>query len=145
MTANIPEISVTLCVGGDEFDADGLTRILGIQPTKIWRQRPELSQHLKAHPDVPKFSWNYKLARQPSWVIEEITVRLLSTFHSKYELLRQFVHDHNLKVAVACYIRTNGHRPVLELSAETIKLLAELDATFSIDIEGFDDQMDALH
>jgi hypothetical protein len=141
MTNKTPLISTTLCVGGDEFDADELTRILGIQPTEVWRQ-PRI-EALKAYPDLSKFAWNYKIARQQSWSLDDAVTRLTEIFNPVREQLMTFVNAHKLKVTIGCYVRSYGQRPLFELSANTVKHLADFNAELSIDIEGLQNEGNA--
>ena len=137
MTQKTPLISATLYIEGDDFDAEELTHIVNVLPTKIWK-RKEI-EALNAYPNIPKLGWHYKISRQPSWEINEIVTQLLAIFYPSLNRLNEFINAYKLKVTVGCYVRCYGDNPVLKLSAENVKLLADLNAIFSIDM-GNDDK-----
>lgn len=77
----IPEVTASVCVGGQELDTDAFTSLVCVQPTKIWRQKHERIKI--THPYLNTIEWIYERSKQRKWNLGEAIDEVLSVFWGK--------------------------------------------------------------
>lgn len=132
MDETIPEVTATVCVGGQELDTDAFTSLVCVQPTKIWRQKHERIK--VTHPYRNKIEWIYELSGQRHGSLGEAIDEVLSVFWGKKDVIKQFIKANGLSMHVDC--RPFGDASVIEyvLRPEVLGKLAFFEATLSLGI-----------
>lgn len=130
MTKNAPFVTTVLTVAGHAFDADALTSVVGLQPTRIWHQRHERVKEIA--PDLPTMGWQYKLEKQPKWNIGEAIDELLRPFWKKKDELNAFVTGNHLRVSIRCIPHGDASEIEYIIGPEILMKLALIDASLSL-------------
>jgi uncharacterized protein DUF4279 len=128
---NAPRISTHFYISGWDLDPDACTVEVGLEPSDVWRQKHD---ELRARADIPSVSWNIRRVRTDSYSVGESVDEILDLVWSSRERVKTFVNGKNVLVGVACSVTIQSDRPVYELSANTIRRLAELGCEFTLDI-----------
>lgn len=119
---------------GNDFDPTEITKLLGIQPTKV-RLKNELPSG-----KLPKFSsWIFSLDNIVDEVIDiyEITTSLVKTLEPKIEAINEIKQKFNVitRLEVVLSFSTNEEisTPAIGFDTNTINFLAKIEAFIDID------------
>jgi hypothetical protein len=124
-------VECTLSLAGRDFDLEAVTDALGVQPTKVWRQR---RQALAERTDLPNLEWQLTVGPE-CWSIFDDGVQALATLMAgREERVRDLGARLGLKVAVVVYAVLVDERPAYVLSPSSLRWLAEVGAELSIEI-----------
>lgn len=132
MSDECPKISVSLVVGGDDFDPETLSQRMDIAPTRVWSQK---IQHLRERSDLPNCEWEYKLEKLETGSIDDAIRKVLDVFWEKKDSLRDFVADNKLSVAIVLYVFNEEMDPEYVISPNTMKRLAECGAELCMQLD----------
>jgi hypothetical protein len=127
---NTPSLTTVLSIGGQEFNPNELTALVGIEPTKVWTQQREWIR-LSA-PDMNTIEWRYELEKQRKWSLGEAIDEILDVVWSKKEGICQFLSERRLRMHIHC--RPFGDASVLEyvIQPEVITRMAFFGASLSL-------------
>lgn len=126
-----PRISSYLYISGRDFDPQACSAFIGLQPTEIWRQKRE---ELKQREDLPNVSWNIGHEPIEGYSVSDAVDEVLDLVWPARERLRTFLQGQNIEVGIACTVAIHADRPIYDLSASTIRRLAELSCKFTLDV-----------
>ena len=132
MSDDCPRISVSLVVGGDDFDTAQLSHVLSINPTRVWSQK---IPHLRERGDLPNCEWEYKIERAQHWSIDEAIQQVLDVVWTKRNALCQFAEENKLSTAIVCYVFNETTDPEYTITLSTLKRIVELGAEFSMQLD----------
>ena len=122
------KITTTFSLSGQAFDPDLFTRLVCIEPTKIWRQRLE---SLKSNPAFPQIEWRYVLAKRPHWSMDDAVREMLEAFASRREAIVSFANENKCSLHVRCQLFADSSVIIYELTKGTIETLAGFGCEFS--------------
>jgi hypothetical protein len=127
-------ITTVFWIGGHEFSPQDLTSLLGVQPTKIRHQKPELAWLKVSAPEIASILWEYMMEKQTKWSLGEAIDELLNVFWSKRIELNRFVLRHNLRVTIHCRPFGDASKIQYIIQPQVIKKLADFSAelTFAV-------------
>jgi lambda repressor-like predicted transcriptional regulator len=131
-------MAVYLTLAGRDFDPDDCTRAIGLEPTKIWKQRHE---HLRARTDLDNVNWSVGIDEATSGLVSSTVDELLDRVWARRESIVAHAEARGLRVTLSCAVRIHTEAPEYLLSAATIGRVAKLGAEFVLDI--FDYREDA--
>ena len=126
-----PEILVGFWIGKHDLDVDECSRVVGIPPTEVWRQRRADLMYLEG-------------LHNTQWIIDSPRVRSLSVGDEVEHLLKrlspaqgriaQFLKESGAVAYISCDVTIYSERPEYRLSAPTIQAIARLGAGFDLGI-----------
>lgn len=133
METSAPRLSTAFVISKHDLEVEACTAAIGIEPTTVWRQR---HAHLTDHPDIPNTNWIVEIRHRELDDVNEAVDELLDLIWPRRAEIRAYLHHSGAMASVVCavHLGNNDERPVYELSAQTIKRLAELECDFSLDI-----------
>jgi hypothetical protein len=124
-----PSITSSFVVSGKSFDTDAFSKVVGLAPTRLWRQR---LPHLKARADLPQMEWAYEIKQRPHTSLDAAVSEVLSPFISSAERIKSFVAAHQCSVDVVCLVYGDSNSVVLEVLADTVRKLALVGCGLSL-------------
>ncbi len=124
-------LAVFLTLAGRDFDPDECTRVIGLAPTRIWRQRHE---HLQARVDLDNVNWSVGTDEASHDVVSDAVDEVLDRVWSHREAIVRHAQQHGLRITLSCAVRIHTDAPEYSLAPRTIQRLAELGAEFVLDV-----------
>jgi lambda repressor-like predicted transcriptional regulator len=124
-------MAVYLTLAGRDFDPDECTRAIGLEPTKIWRQRHE---HLRARTDLDNVNWSVGIDQATSGAVSGAVNELLDRVWDHREAIVAHAAARGLRITLSCAVRIHVDAPEYLLSADTIRRVAGLGAELVLDI-----------
>lgn len=125
-------LETTLSFEGDAFDPDELTRVIGAEPTQIWRQERKYIKDII--PESPLIAWRHHRPKCAAWSIGEAVEATLNMIWEKRDAIRLFADMHCLKVHVTCRPCADASMIVYRVHAQAIQRLAFFNASLSLPI-----------
>jgi hypothetical protein len=127
---NVPTITTVLRIGGQKFNPDELTSLVGVKPTKIWTQQREWIK--VTHPNFATIGWVYELEKQRKWSLGEAIDEILDVVWRKKEEICRFLSENRLRMHIDC--RPFGDASVLEyiIQPEAMTKMAFFGASLSL-------------
>jgi hypothetical protein len=128
---------------GQDVDLGFVADLLGIQPTKLWRQGEELRSGGRRQ----RSCWIWETEEVVGWDSEALVTQVLDRFTPLAEVIREARKGSGLLVQVGLVVSMYGDlepddagelslsvsTPALAFTSETIRKLGLLDASFDID------------
>src|SRR5277367_4731527 len=112
-------ITTTISIAGRDFDPMAISRLTGLEPTEIWRQRLEV---LKNNPNFPLTAWRYRLKKRPHWSIDSAIRDALAPFVDSRRDLVSFMRRQGCKLELSIVLYGDETVIVYGIEAETIRL-----------------------
>ena len=129
------EIKAKLKIADFECSPEEITEILGICPTKIWRNGE------KVHPRAKN------VYKSNGWMLASPCDPVNSSVDQQIEPLLSIIKPHidafeklpsGIYIELACIIRVADYRePAIWFSADTIRIIAQMRASIDIDVYDF--------
>jgi Domain of unknown function (DUF4279) len=129
---NIPIITTGLSIGGHDFNPDEITSLVGIEPTKIWRQRREWIK--STLPDINTIEWRYELKEQRKSSLGEAIEEILDVLWSKKDTISGFLLENRLKMHIDCRPFGDASVIVYIIQPEVMRKMAFFGASLSLAI-----------
>ena len=130
-----PQITALVTLGGD-FVPEELTDELPLEPTSTWVQRrPELRER----PDLSAAEWSIGVQKLPTYSVDDAVSAALDSMWEHRARIVEVTRKRGLSVSLTCSVTIWGERPVFELVGATVGRLAELGASFGLDIHDYSD------
>ena len=120
------------------LDADHISSILGVQPTKIWRRKPNLVVH--GNDNIPEMAWEYSIQNskyETENTLDRAINDILDVFDGKAAALACLLKESNFSASIVCTYRTDNLVPGVYISHETLKrvILYECDIGWSVQVD----------
>lgn len=129
--AGAPRITAIFSIAGRDFDAGECTLAIGLKPSAIWHQKiPELRQRA----DLPNVNWNIIRESKNLYSVNDVVHQVIDAVWSHRDRIEDYVRDKSLDVVITCTVTVFDERPELDLSAPTIRRMADLKCSFSLDV-----------
>ena len=125
-------ITASLAVDGDALDFDDCTRVVGIPPTDTFVRRFEYDSSVLA-----ARQWCVESERAELESVDDAVAALFAVFGDRLGAVRDYAAGPGRGVSVSSTVIIHEDRPVYELSAATVRVLADLGAEFLLDIYDF--------
>lgn len=125
----LPEISTRFRLRGS-FDPDDITEVIGISPSRTWREGEARTPLLR----WKKSGWSLVFGPERSVDLEAQIKRMLDTVEPIQERLRSARDRYNAEADVFCSADIDDRTPAILLGAETLSRLARLGVELGIDI-----------
>ncbi len=90
------------CLGGQDFNPEEFSALLGMQPTEIWRQKRE---ELKQRKDLRHVQWIWELGWHEENVLDVVVQRLIDPFIPKAAEIRGFADRYGCEFEVEVMLR----------------------------------------
>ena len=124
-------IRCSFSLSGRDFDPDACIREIGVEGAEVWRQRrPQLAQRA----DLPNVEVSFEVGPEPFESVDDAVRVVLARVAPATPQILACVAKHGLKASMTAMIKVYTERPLYELSPESMRVMAELGATFSIDL-----------
>ncbi len=126
---NTPKLTTILSIGGHQVHPEELTALVGVEPTKVWKQQHQWIESIR--PDINTIEWSYALENQRKWNLGEAIEEVLNVFWSKKDELNLLLLNTQSKMHIDC--RPFGDASTIEyiLQPEVITKLAFFRASLS--------------
>ena len=129
--AGAPRITAIFSIAGRDFDSGECTLAIGLEPSEIWRQKiPELRQRA----DLPNVNWNIIRESKDLHSINDVVHQVIDAVWSHRDRIEDYVRNKPLEVVIACTVTVFDERPELDLSAATIRRMADMKCGFCLDV-----------
>ena len=129
--SSAPRLKTYFCISGWDFDPAMVTSAIGLEPSKVWKQKHE---HLLHRKDIANTCWSLGREKQRNYSVSEAVDEVLDLIWPKRAEIKKFVMNDSFDVGIDCSVTIWEDRPVYELSAKVIKRLADLGCEFGLDI-----------
>ena len=126
-----PEVRVAFTLTGLGIDPDVITEGIGLRPTKTWRLG-EKNQNTKVRRKYD--GWSIVMKRHRSADLGQEIRRLLEPILPHANAIRKTCEEYDLEAEVGCAVYVSDETPAMYLDSDIIKLLADLNAEFDIDL-----------
>jgi len=127
-----PLVDSCLCIAGFDFDVEACTRAVGLEPTRVWRQKHD---HIKrSAPGLPTTNWLVETGKQPCYDISDSVQQILNIVVPKRQEILSFAAANSLSVEFITKVVITEDRPVYELRPEVLRELAPFSVSYSLDI-----------
>lgn len=134
LDSNAPLFSVDLVLSGKRIDIGECTKVIGIEPTSVWRQ---CIKKLIDHPLLPNAEWCVGIERRPCYSSDEAVSAVIEMIWPKHKRIKEYAQANNLNIGIVCLVAIPKDQPVYELSPKTMERMAILGARFSMDIHDY--------
>ncbi len=135
-SADAPKITATFSIIGRDFDADECTSAIGLEPSEIWRQKiPELQHRI----DLPNVNWNIIRESKTLYSVSDVVDQVIDAVWSQRDRIEDYVRGKPLEVWIGCTVTIFRDRPVYDLSAATIRRMADMKCGFMLDVFDYSD------
>jgi hypothetical protein len=124
-------ITVTLFIGGRDFDPEELTALSGLQPARVWRA----SGKAKGDPLFSQIAWRYELRRRPHWSVDDAVNEMLDLLNPRREQIIAFLRHHDCNVNLHCRIYGDETVLIYQVEFPTIERMAKFGCSFSFKID----------
>ncbi len=130
MTGKVTQsISVALWVtGARDFDPTKFTSQIKIEPTRIWRCRPNIAA---SHPELDRVSWVYEMENIATCEYSKALQQLFDLFSPKKSQLVQSVGQLNLTTSVHLVPHGELRSFVPTVTPEMVREIAAISASWS--------------
>jgi len=125
-----PVIKSCLAIGADDLDPDAITQQLGLEPTRIWRQKRE---HLEALP-VAKIQWVLEIETTSKDSVSEALDELIEVLWPVRDRVREVAQSATSRTWFVSTVVIHKDRPSYDLQPATIEKLAYWGCEWSLDI-----------
>lgn len=129
--SDAPLISTEFFVAGDSFDTEACTRLFGMNPTEVWRQK---RQELVDRPDISNVAWLIRKSKRPLYSVDDAVNEVLDVVWPARQAIRDFADQNAVDIGINCNVTIYEDRPVYELSRQSINRLAQIGCSFGLDI-----------
>lgn len=129
--SSAPELKTYLCICGWDFDPAMVTSAIGLEPSKVWKQK---HKHLLSRKDIPNTCWTLGRGKQKKYSVSEAVDEVLDLIWPKRAEIKKFVMNDSFNVGIDCSVTIWEDRPVYDLSEKVIKRMADLGCEFGLDI-----------
>lgn len=120
----------TLAIG--ELDPDFVTDQIGIRPSKVLRKG---ESRRSPRPPVAESSWEVECMRRKMYSIDESIAETLAIVWPRRKEIVTLCQTQRLEcLFVTAVWADDEHRPIYELSSETLKKMSELKASWIMDL-----------
>lgn len=135
-SAGAPRITAIFSIAGRDFDTDECTSAIGLEPSEIWRQKiPELRQRM----DLPNVNWSIRRESKTLYSVSDVVDQVIDAVWSHRDRIEDYVRGKPLEVVITCTVTMFHDRPVLDLSAATIRRMADMKCGFTLDVIDYSD------
>jgi hypothetical protein len=118
-------------IAGRDFDPDECSREVGLEPTRVWRQR---HVHLLHRTDLPNVAWELGVGPEPFDTLDDPVRLVLGKLGPSAERIVAYAARRQLKLTMTCLITIHAIPPAYVLSPETMRQMVALNAEFTMDI-----------
>jgi Mg2+ and Co2+ transporter CorA len=127
----LPTLFTRFSINTGEVDPDLCTSSIGLQPTKVLKKGQERPA---PRPTVLDNRWDIETSRRQIYSIDESLIELLKVIWPKRDRIISFCRENNVDCSfVTAVWASEEHRPVYDLSRDTIKKIAALGASWIMD------------
>jgi hypothetical protein len=116
------------------FDPGEVTRLIGLQPTEVWRSGETVAGTSRSHRSD---SWAYELPEVHSYITEEVIVPLLDAIEPYAEGIERACHTLGMRAGIMVVIKMRGDRntddgglhvstAAISYTPKTLKRLAQM-------------------
>lgn len=130
---NAPIVQAKLVVAGRDWEPEHCTVATGVAPTRVWSQS---RQDLREERELATEAWVVATQKLPTYEIDALVNTVLDHVWSERSALVEFAAEKRLTISVICDVLVTHDRPFLELSPATVRRLAEVNASFGVDLIG---------
>lgn len=107
-----------------KFDADMVSTLLGVSPTRIWYRKEGLKVH--GLDNIPQMSWIYKEEADSLIELECAIEALLNKFDGRLEALNSLVVEHGWDFSLVCRFMSTDASLEISLSSAVITHMATM-------------------
>src|ERR1700761_3787719 len=127
-------------ISGEDFDPDWCTEALGLVPTRCWRKGDLRGRYARV--PSPLSRWGIESGASPARNVEDGLRIMLDTVWPVRDRLRRMREEWRAPLEVGCasIVKVRSHHaqaPQVQLSAESLERLADLDLEYCPDIYDF--------
>jgi hypothetical protein len=125
-----PRITAAFTITAVSLNLDACTAALGMQPDEVWVQQYNVSAR-----DGPHVEWSVCSGKTRSYRISDAVELVLDRVWPKREVILRFAHTNACRLVFTCGVSIDrNRRPVYKLPQLTMRRLADLECSFSLDI-----------
>ena len=128
-----PRITAYLSIVGESLDFSVVSGIVGLEPSEARRRGEVPPGRRKPCPDT---FWELRVETREHGIDGAVSA-VLSEVSERREALMSYLASCAYSVHLQCTVDLYGDGVGLSLSSETIRMLADLGATFDIDVSDF--------
>lgn len=125
-------ISTTLYVGGSSLDPNALSRVLGIEPTSVWRAG---LPGVKDNPQFDQVIWRLKILKQPCGSLNDAVLAIHKMLSERLDEFVSFLTNNKCSVQVRCILFGDETKIVYQVEADMVRFLSLLGSSLSISID----------
>jgi hypothetical protein len=130
-----PTVICSFVISGRNFDPEGFSRLIEVQPTRIWRQQ---NPSLVNRAELPTIEWRFQIQYDScNWLNHPIQ-DILNHFTLYQSELRSFVEQHNCASHLLVKVRGDLEGIDLSVEANTLEQLCKMGARLCFAIEATD-------
>lgn len=124
------EIKVGLKLAGSYIDFEEASDQIGLKPSKTLILKNDYGV-------FPKYQWNVIAEYSQCESVDDKAQELFALISGHEERILEYSRRNKFETIIECNIRIHADRPLYELSRVSIKKIAMLDASFTMDIFDF--------
>ncbi len=127
-------ITSSFLLFGDDFDPKELVKIIGIEPSSIWKvgERKIKNNSVLLHKEN---GWAITVSQKPCMSLENQIRGLVNRLKPRLKQILDVKKKFKLDVAFTSAVYIYGNQiPSIHLKADIVKLIADFDALIDIDI-----------
>ena len=125
-----PVIKSCLAIGADDLDPDAITQQLGLEPTRIWRQKRKHLEELS----VPNTQWVLEIETTSKDSVSEALDELIAVLWPIRDRVRELAQSASSWTWFVSTVIIHEDRPLYDLQPATIEKLAYWGCEWNLDI-----------
>lgn len=132
---SIDEVSVSVCIHGEDLDPDAITARLGCEPSASHRRgdrRPSRRKDAPPNPPATQGAWFLSARGAPPETVETLTAALLDRLPADERVWAELAARYDVQLRYGIHI--GGFNQGFDLSPSLVRRIAGLHASVGFDI-----------
>ncbi len=121
------KISTSIAILGEDLDFAECSAAIGLKPTMEFVRKFDSMV-------VPKHQWILKCEKQIFESTDDALKELFRKLSGVENRILAYARQHDYRIKISCNVTIREDRPVYELKMETVQKIAQLGASFGMDI-----------